>query len=55
MLIVKTVGGLEYQRRQQEEEEEFRRELRKDEIIVVDADLCHGTLLAHDGVDKASE
>ena len=55
MLIVKTVGGLEYQRRQQEEEEEFRSELRKDEIIVVDADLRHGTLLAHDGVDKASE
>ena len=55
MLVVKTVGGLEYQRRQQEEEEEFRRELRKDEIIVVDADLRHGALLVQDSVEEASE
>ena len=55
MLIVETVSGLEYQRRQQEEEEELRRELRKDEIVVVDAFLCHGTLLVRDGVDEASE
>ena len=55
MLIVETVSGLQYQWRQQEEEEEFRRELREDEIVVVDADLRHGTLLVRDGVDEASE
>ena len=55
MLVVQTVGSLEYQRRQQEEEEEFRRELREDKIIVVDADLRHGTFLVRDGVDEASE
>ena len=55
MLIVETVGGFEYQWRQQEEEEEFRSELGKDKIIVVDADLRHGTLLVRDGVDEASE
>ena len=55
VLIVETVGGLEYQRRQQEEEEEFRSELWEDKIVVVDTDLRHGALLAHDGVDKASE
>ena len=55
MLIVQTVSGLEYQRRQQEEEEEFRSELREDEIVVVDADLRHRTLLVRDGVDEASE
>ena len=55
MLVVKTVGGLEYQRRQQEEEEEFRSELREDKIIVVDTTLRHGTLLVQDGVEEASE
>ena len=55
MFVVKTVGGFEYQWRQQEEEEEFWRELREDEIVVVDADLRHGTLLVRDGVDEASE
>ena len=55
MLVVKTVGGLEYQRRQQEEEEEFRRELREDKIVVVDAALRHGTLLVQGGVEEASE
>ena len=55
MFIVKTVRGLEYQWRQQEEEEEFWSKLGKDEIVVVDADLRHGTLLVRDGVDEASE
>ena len=55
MLVVKTVGGLEYQWRQQEEEEEFRRELREDKIVVVDAALRHGTLLVQGGVEEASE
>ena len=55
VLVVETVGSLEYQRRQQEEEEEFRRELREDEIVVVDAALRHGTLFVQDGVEEASE
>ena len=55
MLVVKTVRSFEYQWRQQEEEEEFWRELGEDEIVVVDADLRHGTLLVRDGVDEASE